>query len=240
MLYGLYFESQTLGMTRDKNTVEDLPRTASTGKKTAVHERLDQQIAKFKQDIAPGFGLVIGKDNVQLEYVMPLDHEGFEFVLHPDLISPILDPSLDEKNPLPMACIDAKVTESIFSSYGDFSWAVPHTMDHTQATSYALGMAEADPDYSRWFMTTFPGEGIFPFYYLVLEYGTGLRYKWVRKRVLPNDIAEMKQTIRRTIATLAMWKALGWEPQPSYKDCARCPLSATCPKYRIGRDIEVI
>lgn len=240
MTYGLYFETQVLGCTRGKGAVTDLPRTASTNKKTAVHDRLDAQVGRFKQEVAPNFGLVIGEDNVQLEYFMKLDKENYQFVLHPDLISPIRDPTLDPDHDIPMAVIDVKTTESIFNSFGDFAWAVPATMDHMQAASYSLAMAQGDPDYSAWFQRVYPGQGIFPFYYLIMEYGTGMRYKWVRKRVMPNDVAEMKQTIRRTIGTLEQWKAMDWEERPSYKDCNECPLAATCSKYRIGKEIEVI
>lgn len=240
MTYGLYFETQVLGCTRGNGAVNDLPRTASTNKKTAVHERLDAQVGRFKQEIVPTFKLLVEEDNVQLEYFMKLHKEGYQFGLHPDLISPIFDPTLDEVNLIPMAIIDVKSTDSIFSTFGEFSWAVPSSMDHMQASSYALAMAEQAPDYSAWFQRVYPNQGVFPFYYLVMEYGTGMRYKWVRKRVLPNDVADMKEAIRQTIATLEQWKALDWEERPSYKDCNQCPLSATCSKYRMGREIEVI
>lgn len=240
MMQGLYFETAILGHGRGGQQVLDLPRTAKTDKKTATHERIDQQVRRFKEEIAPAFGLVIGEDNVQLEYVMPLDSEDYELALHPDLISPIKDPTLSKLEDIPMACVDIKLTENVYANFGDFCWGVPHLMDHTQAAIYALSLAEADKDYAKWFQDRYPDAGIFPFYYLIVEHGTSMRYKLIRKRVLPNDVAEMKQTIRRTKAQLSAWREDNWPKTPNWKDCEGCPLASTCSEYRIGRDIQVI
>lgn len=236
MLRGIYFETGTLGHGRDGKKVLDLPRLKSGGQ-DASHKRIDEQIALFKSDIIPFYGLKVRAENVnrKLRIVYPED-DSITLEANIDLISPVIH---DQKI-IPFAFHDTKLTGDLTNTYGPFSWGDIYNMDHTQAYMYTyIGRLLLRNDY---FKEEFPEANIddFRFYYWVFDYKPKFEHKIVHVKAEADKILELKEDIRKTANMIREYRDSDWEMRPSYNDCKYCPLKDTCPRFRAAKDIETI
>jgi len=226
MQYGNYFETKVLGANRDGQKTTQLPLTHSTQKKTADHLRIDDMAFEFLNTIVPTYMLDLKNAHVTLE--AQFDDLQFGLIAHLDLVSPILDPTIDPDNKVEVAIIDTKLTGDISSSYGDFSWGTPEKMNHLQADFYDIVWEQNMGARA-------------PFYYIVCEYGTGKSWIVIRKKVTEEDRNRTWELIRKTERTLLDWSSKARFPiKPNYTDCKRCPIKNACEGYRIGHSVKVI
>lgn len=226
MQYGNYFETRVLGANRDGERTDQLPLTPSTQKKTADHIRIDDMAHEFLTNIVPSYMLDLSMAHVTLDAELP----GIEFdlIAHLDLVSPILDPTIDPDKAVKTAIIDTKLTQDLSSTHGDFSWGQPEKMNHLQAVFYDM----------VWELKF--GERV-PFYYIVCEYGPGKRWVVIRKKVTDGDREEASSKILLTNNTLIEWASKQRFPiAPNYQDCTNCPIKDSCEGYRIGRSVRVV
>lgn len=225
MMQGNYFETQLLGANRDGTRTDDLPTTPKTGQKTTTHYRIDDMVQVILGEVVPEYGLDLSGAHQKLIHEMP----GLEFRLEAnlDLVTPILDPTLDPMNKQELAIVDIKLTEDLGNTFGDFCWGRPERMKLLQAHFYKFVFKESQ------------GREV-PFYYLVAEHGPGRRWKVFRKETKAVDQQELIITIRRTDAQLVEWSDNDFPIKPNYHDCSTCPLATACPGYTIGRSVEII
>ena len=224
MQQGNYFETLILGANRDGEKTVDLPRLKND-QKNATHVRIDDMAERFMTDIRHQYCLDLSACHQEIIFEVPgLEHE---LIMHLDLVSPILDPTIDPTNALPAAIIDIKLTESLATTFPPFCWGRPQLMDHVQADFY----------YEGWRISQ--GEAI-PFYYAVFEHGTTRNFKFFRKEVSALNRAELAERIRKADATLTEWEEEDFPIKPNAEDCQRCPLKNSCPGYTIGTSVEVI
>lgn len=226
MQLGNYFETKVLGANRDGTRTEQLPLTHSTKKKTAENIRIDEMVFEFENTIVPRYHLDLGKAHITLETESV--HSKFMLEAHLDLVSPILDPTIDPDNLVPVAIIDTKLTADLGSTYGDFCWGEPEKMDHLQAYFYDL----------TWELTM--GSRV-PFYYIVCEHGTGRSWIVIRKKVMQENRDRTIDLITKTSNTLDDWSGMSRFPiKPNYHDCKNCPIKDACEGYRIGHSVKVV
>lgn len=232
MLRGQYFESQTIGGTAHKDElVTDLPRLKNGGK-SARHKRVDDQILKF-QTLANQHGMVIDPNKIQYEIAHPWpEDEKYTIQGVIDLLSPIsyADGETGEMVDLPLAIIDIKLTENLYTTYGDFSWAYPSNMDHLQAQCYS------------WLFKQNYEKDI-PFFYWVFDYKpSGAENQLFLKKIDNTEMAEFKQTVRTVIAEIEFNQETGWEERPSEENCKKCPLriNEACNKAMTRQTAKII
>lgn len=227
MQYGNYFETQILGSNKDGSRTDDLPRTFKRGEKTTDHQRIDDMVDEFKNVVIPEYMLdVESHPHIELEAQLP--GIPYPIVGHLDLVSDIMDPTIDPDNKIGPVIIDLKITADLGATYGPFPWGAPYRMDHLQAKFYQYLWEEqyGEPTY---------------FYYFVAEYGPKRNWKVFRRDRKPLDKQEVKEAIRKTSSYLDEWlKTSDFPIKPNYEDCSRCPLGGSCPGYRIGRSVEII
>ena len=227
MQYGNYFETKVLGANRDGKKTDQLPLTPSTQKKSATHLRIDDMAHVFLTEIVPTYMLDLRKAHVELD-TDPKNQDGFGLIAHLDLVSPILDPTIDPDNVVRRAIIDTKLVESMESDYGYYNFGSPEKMDHLQAIFYDIVWQEMYQE-------------IVPFYYFICEHGTGREWKVIRKKVNDLDRTRVWGLIMRTGKHLQEWSQKTRFPiLPNYKDCKNCPIKDSCEGYRIGRSVQVV
>lgn len=220
MLKGSYFETQCLGSATGGETINDLPRLKS-GAKTADHQRIDQQVEKFKE-LLKEYNINIIQKRINLLH----EHDS-DTILYGeiDFFGSIED---NELGFVPFAAIDLKLTASIHAQYGDFCWAYPYNMDHTQARMYSY-LIEKNIQKKV------------PFYYMVFDYKPNPEYKIIRKKIEPLDELEFSEALRKTQEKYRYYEAVRWdEYRPSAENCSNCPLLETCKVANRRQPIEVI
>jgi len=226
MQMGNYFETKVLGANRDGTKTTQLPLTHSTQKKTADNIRIDDMAFEFLNTIVPTYALELKNSHIELEAEMK--GSAFGLIAHLDLVSPILDPTIDPDKIVDCAIIDTKLTSDIGNSWGDFSWGTPEKMDHFQADFYDVVWEHN------------MGSRV-PFYYIVCEHGTGRNWMVIRKRVTDEHRATVADKVVRTSNVLSEWASKSRFPiKPNYEDCKRCPIKDACEGYRIGHSVKVI
>jgi hypothetical protein len=128
--------------------------------------------------------------------------------------------------PIPVIA-DLKLTKNIYNQFGDFCWAYPHNMDHTQAFMYTQLYKQAYNEVRH-------------FYYFVFDYKPEPEFKIIRKKVEAIDIAELNESIRSAVAKLDYHTNNGWNEVASHDNCKYCPLSSNCASYKPNKPIEVV
>ena len=52
---------------------------------------------------------------------------------------------------------------------------------------------------------------------------------------------EFEESIRKTKERIKYYNGIGWEPNPSYKECKTCPLKENCPASgKVSQFIEIV
>ncbi len=220
MLRGLYFETLVYGMT-DQGEVVEMERNAN-GTKSEAQQRVEYHAFRVKGALRTEF---------QMNFIRP--REVIELQITPrytfkasfDMVSSM---RIQTGEVVDEAIIDWKITDSILSTFGDFAWGAPHTMDHVQAQSYSWA-----------YMQRYKKQA--PFFYYVMDLSTQKLAKFVGGYVSKTDIAEFNERLRRTIATIEDNEAKNeWSINPSQDNCRGCPLKSSCEGYRNGADIQII
>lgn len=214
---GHVFESIILGIGNP-----EVPKLKSGGT-PADYTRIQEQAFRFLSELIPEYELDIEDKNKQL-YLETQYSE--DVILHGtiDFLSPIKDDVLGK---VPMAIQDLKMTGSIFKQFGDYSWAFPYNIDHTQAHMYKRLVK----DNLKWDM---------PFYYWVFDWSPDKNFKIFRKETNEMDKRELDESIRISVERLNHYDKNGWVEFPSPDNCKGCPLKNACKSYTQKQLIEVI
>lgn len=217
MIKGIVFEQSAL----DLPVVHSMPKLKN-GAMSTDEVRIDAQAKLFKSEVIPEYNIQIEETQLYVEHEYSPG-----VILHGklDFTATMIDEELSSM-PIPIVA-DLKLTGNIYSQFGDFSWAWPHNMDHTQAFLYTQLM-KWKFDQSR------------VFYYFVFDYKPVPEYKIIRKRVEGLDIAELNESIRSTVAKLDYHKNNGWAEAPSHENCKLCPVADFCSSYKPKKPIEVV
>jgi hypothetical protein len=216
---GLVFENLALDLNNDAK----IP-SLKTGGTPVDYVRIIRQAKRFKEEIVPQFKMNIEKKNTQIF----IEHKYSDRVVlygTLDFCSPIEDQDLGT---VPVAIHDLKMTSSIYKQFGDYCWAFPYNIDHTQAYLYTY-------IYQKEFGWTVP------FYYWVFDYSPDMNYKPIRKLVEPLHILELEEAIRVSLEKIDYFEKLGWQTEiPNEKNCKECPLKENCKSYNPKKTIEVV
>lgn len=232
MQKGNFFETLVYGGTYSGEKVQLEP--LKSGAQSADEIRIRKQAHKLKATIRNEFKMDFAEMHVEI--IVKLKNTGTRYTYklraRIDMISSLLDLTKESTinypdGFVPRAIVDTKLTESIHSNFGDFAWGTPHLMDHLQAHFY-------DYVYELKY-----GHQL-PFYYLVMESGPTMDYKFIRKMISATNRAETREAIRRTINSVESYSRDGWPMLPSHDNCKGCPMKAECPMYKVGKDIQVI
>jgi hypothetical protein len=217
MLKGIYFEERAL----DLNPVTTL-KPLRNGSPSTDEVRIKDQILTWKNKVMVDQSLEMqtAQEYIEYEYSPGIMVHG-----KLDFTATMIDDTVS-KAPIPIIG-DLKLTKNIYAQYGDFCWAYPHNMDHTQAYMYTQLYKQA---YNETRL----------FYYFVFDYKPEPEFKIIRKRVEAIDIAELNESIRSGVAKLDYHDSNGWAEVASHDNCKRCPLSANCKSYKPNKPIEVI
>ena len=245
MLDGSYFETLTLGGGRGGHKTLDLPRKKLTAKqemenrvlvekgeepmkgtKSIAQIRMEEQAQRF-QILRAQRQIMITEYNTQV----PILKKWSEGVLLRGELDVFPTPILGREG-LQMADIDLKLTGNIDNEFGDYCWGNPDRMDHTQAQMYHYLIRDIDFTLNQGLkdIVTQPvlnmiAAGEVLFLYWVFSYGSGdLKDKFVRYDWDSNKEAELKESIRKTIALIEEYESEGWPAKPEYERCEKCPL----------------
>lgn len=227
MQKGNYFETGCLGAGTNGKIVDDLPRKRN-GDKTIDQERIERQVDVFDQ-VVKKQGMVINKQgsknqNVHVRQVKqwedPQRNLPFKVWImgEADIISPITWHNRENE----MAIIDLKLTQSLQTDFGEFSWAEPKKMDHIQADIYSMLFD-------------------LPFYYLVFDYKasggehTIIPVNTLNRPEYPEDTERYKEaiirrrstteSIRKVVTQIEFYHEGGWNKHASVWQCKNCILS---------------
>ena len=221
MQRGLFFETLVYGAT-DQGEIVDMDRNAN-GAKSEAQLRVEYHAYRVKGPLRQEF---------QMNYIRPrevievqLNNPRYTFKASFDMVSSM---RIQTGEVVDEAIIDWKITESILSNFGDFAWGTPHTMDHIQAQAYSWAYIQKYGKQA-------------PFFYYVMDLSPQKLSKFVGGYVSKTDMAEFKERLRRTVATIEHNEARNeWEINPSQDNCRGCPLKSSCEGYKNGADIQII
>lgn len=127
-----------------------------------------------------------------------------------------------------LAVIDTKLTGNLSSSFGKYCWAQPDQIDITQAIVYYFLLEDIDYSINPYLLKIFGKERQFQdliFLYYVADYKVAmdkLDCKFFEVTKTPARMQEIKETIRKTHATLEMYQEQGWPANPHYDLCKNC------------------
>lgn len=223
MLRGSYFENLCLGAgnAHGEAPVINLTRLKN-GEKSVAHQRIDAQAEVFKK-ICSERPIIIKHRQIKitLEYNTDYDLEGTL-----DFTGTIDD------NP-ETAVFDIKLTSSLYKDhtygpFGSWSWAYPMNQDFIQAYMYHYLFYESTGMKAN-------------FYYLVFDYKPNEpEYLIIHKKVDRLHIAELLESVRKTIEKIEFHKSSSWDYEPSYKVCINCPLRFNCPAKILQKPIQQV
>ena len=210
MYRGHYFEMKCLGVRNWKEI--DLPRLKN-GKKSAAHQRIDQQIESFVQFCNDYNIKIEGTDRI-------LSHK-----LSDHIVLQTQQDFYGTMNGEPYV-FDLKLTGDVNNTWGKFSWGEPSKMDHTQAFLNSW-LCEQNDDPRK-------------FAYLVFDYSPRMGKKVITKTVRSTDYSELENKINFVLRSILVYEDEGWPAQPSYEQCKSCPLKNKCHSANIVKPIEEI
>jgi hypothetical protein len=218
MQKGNFFESLVIGCTSDGTVVTELPALKKGGK-SVDQIRIEEQAAECKRLLNDEFKIrILGKQTVFQVQV----NEHFFVKTAVDIYGTGHSDLINSDH----VVIDLKLTESVENKFGDFAWGSPEFLDHTQAflIDYLYNAKfKHKPD----------------FYYFVFDYSPSKGFKFLKKRITEVDQFEMINRIEYAMGRIAMFEADGYVTVANAKNCKNCPISSTCPDYRVIQ-IEVI
>jgi hypothetical protein len=229
MDYGLYFETKCIG-SGAHGEVHDLPRNKRNGEKTAIHNRIDKAVERFKR-VKGQIGLITS--DVQVKKTVPFEDHNFNIDVFlsgtADMISPVRYKNIDYL----LATIDLKLTSSIHATYQDkmqpwkyYPWGDPKKVDPIQGKFYSILFG-------------------LPFVNIVFDYSAddpdNDEHHWKPVPIMtttshPDNqeaIIRYNETIRDikwTISRIMMWEEEGFVEEPSELACHKCPVQCEMKK----------
>ena len=232
MLRGLYFESQALGMSASGESINDLPRKIN-GDKTAIHNRLDQQVENLRLGCVEHYINIVPNINVQAS----IYKRWSEWIILRCTLDIFPTTMLYNGELLPLVNIDLKTAGDIESDWGEYCWGEPERMDHTQMVFQNYVLREFDVALNKEMSPEVIRKGLIrrenigmlndvPTFYWIFDTGTKMRNKIIKINVTNDKLAELKEVIRKITAIIYEQETeYGWPVTPSYDNCHRCPLS---------------
>jgi len=247
---GSYFETLCLGGGANNSTTHDLPRKKLTvkqillgktiGEKTIAQVRIEQQALIFERQKA------IYQINVQKEVntqvrIYKQWSKNDDIIIHGEhdiFPTTILLP----ERGLRLGTIDLKLTAG-FTDYGEFCWATPSAMDHTQGYMYHELGRDIDmqlnmdmmPDSKLQYLYTGPmkrqiEEHELLFFYWVFTYKeVENKNKFIEVPWTKDNRNELNESIRKTVEQLNKNERENWQGlYPSPNNCSNCPI-LDCP-----------
>lgn len=246
MLKGSYFETLCLGSGVRNTKTEDLPRKKLTAKqilagqtigdKTIDQIRIEQQAMNFARHLVK-YEINVQKEvNTQVE-IFKQWSKNDNVILRGELD---IFPTTVE---LPVrgeryAVIDLKLTAK-FSTWGEYCWATPSAMDHTQGFMYHELVRDIDLDLNNQMnpnnkiqflyegrMKKQIQENEMLFFYFVFNYNDKeLSHKFVEVPWNNMNRLELHESIRKTVEELNKNERYGWNSlRPTENNCKGCPV----------------
>lgn len=231
MQTGNYFETLIYGSTDSGEVVNMAP--LASGAKSADQQRIEKHARQVRTKITKEFHLDWAEPRKHISVNIKAGNgtNNYSLRARTDLVTSIRDITrvdlADDDFIVPKAILDFKITGSILNSFGPYAWGQPETMDHRQADFYVL-------------VYKLKYKEVVPFYYLVMDTSPKALWKFVRKNVSNVNFREIRESIRRTIASIEFYQEDGWPLIPSMDECRGCPIRDSCPSYTIGGHIQII
>ena len=225
-LRGIYFEREILG--GDRFT---LPTHKRTGMELLPTQRINKQIAEFKNIVVENLMFVHENINTQIPLIKRYN-ERF-------LLKGILDwfPTFMLYNgDIRVAIIDVKLTGDISSDFGEFGWGDYERMDWLQGAMYHHIVHNIDwelnkklTDTQKRFIQRFDNilnneEELFM--YLVFDYKENPEHKFFESVWDYDKMKYLTNSIDKAIYEIEKNDMLGWEPCPG-NECKNCLIN--CP-----------
>ena len=222
MLYGNYFESKILGGGAYSKTL-DLPRNIRTGDLKADQERIDQAVERFWK-FAEETGIFVGRNNVQVEKVIPILDPGYPDVkINLKMVADIISPFRYKQIDYPACVIDLKLSKDLditfqhpYKPWTSFCWGAPEKLDPLQGIVYSEGFN-------------------LPFVNLVFDYKPkGASQKVVPVKSIVSHPADQEAKLRhleyitgvkKVIAQIMEWHSANW-PKNNGDWCRKCPVES--------------
>jgi len=252
MLSGSYFETLCLGSGAGGKKVLDLPRKTLSekkykemiaagipeadikGEKTIDQVRIEQQALRFPQRMAE-LKIAINEYNTQVPILKHLWANVFlagELDIWPTVM---LTPE-----GLRWVILDLKLTADVYSTWGDFAWGAPETMDHTQGRCYLELIEninfELNP-HLKDLHDTMPkvfekaNNGDFAFYYWIWGYKKEQLHLQEKNNIRVHygqmERKELMESIRKYVAIVEHYMNMDTIPtHPCFDFCNKCPVSS--------------
>ena len=241
MMFGSYFETKCLGSGARGQMQDDLPRDKRNGNKTTAHKRIDEQVTRFKMKCAELGVAVIPNENTQV-VIYKRWEKNPKIIIRVEI--DMFPTAVMTASGYKLAAMDLKLTGDINSTYGTYAWGSPEYMDLIQAVLYTYVLKDIDFDLND---ELNPGNNLrelisehtksmldandFLFRYWVFGYGskTPTENKFVTVTWDSKKEQEMHESIRKTLSWLEHEHEKGWECNPSYVICKKCPVY-NCPQ----------
>ena len=248
---GLFFETLLIGGT--SNSKEDYSKPSYTNKGTIriAYQRLMQQ-ANIGKLVFLKNNIIANESNTQVTlYKRWNKNEKVILKMTADIFpTPIYRPIIKGGKPVHhTACIDIKLG-GVNSTYGDYCWGTPQYIDQIQAMLYYNITKNLDIELNKelgnedmfnvldksWFKDMLSTD-MYQFYYLVFDHKPENGHKFIRYE--HNDIKQkwLDESIRKTVNLLEYYNSTGWDANPIYNVCKKCPAKNFCRYKSIGDEI---
>lgn len=225
---GLYFETMCIGCSANNEGTYDLPRSKVSGDRLTAQIRIDDAVNRFHRENEK-YGIIIDKEYIQYhaERVWEDKYKKFNDITiiiqgEIDFLSPIKYAEINHT----AAVFDLKLTGDRDNCFPPFCWGCPEEMDLIQGVLYSNLMR-------------------LPFIYYVFDYrkhNPGHRLLPVKTIIThPQDQEainrnnELDQSIRKTVSSIQLWEAEGWNKEPDVKVCKKCPIQ--CNEWKQVKNI---
>ncbi|MBN2617239.1 MAG: hypothetical protein JXR64_02880 [Spirochaetales bacterium] len=199
---GVFFETLCIGSGAKGNSITDLPRLR-TGKKSIKQKRIESQVIEFNKDVK-FYGIEINNYTTQKTFCKVW--RGLEkyniiviFTGDIDILSPINYKGIH----YPLATIDLKLSQDLKTTWGDFSWGDPKSMDHAQAYSYS------------WITNLV-------FFYMVYDYKPNMNKKMFKVNTDKVIMGEFFESVRKATAEYIRAEVSGWKKDNTLGLCTNC------------------
>ncbi len=219
-LRGIFFEYKLTG-SMGKAGVPPQEPMQRNGKRYIDFERLEHQVAFFKEELLPHYGIEILDTDVVLstEFRHPETDETILVRCRLDVLARVNGK---------LAVIDIKATADIANG----GWRNPIGLDHTQAYFYMWGLYQSQE---------LNPEGVMPeFYYLVADWSPRMDYECIKVEWNNGSFWEVRQAATDAYDKLQHMEHNGYPTQPSFSQCKSCPFQDTCADRKVFKDIKVI
>lgn len=224
MVRGNYFETVLMGST-DTGEIVRMPLNKDDTKSVA-QQRVESNAHDVKVKLVKEHEMNFAKPRLHIERVADIGGTKYLLKARTDMVTSFRDP---ERGYFDAVIMDFKITDSIYANFPkDFAWGEPWMMDHTQALFYSFMFKQVY------------GEQI-PFVYLVMDLSPKREYKFIFVEITEMGYRQVKESIRRTAATIEQYTAAGeWPTVASLDNCKGCPIRKSCPKGRSGSQVQYI